>query len=110
VRAHERRLDFAQLGVDTVLEGEAADISNPTMEPVGRLRSLDSDHLKRTAARAEMCSCKRCDAVEGRARARLRRCHTGGIDRPTAFVIVLTHVVMDDVWSSSTRKSKTPSP
>lgn len=40
------RLDYAQLGVDTVLAGASADISNPTMEPVGRLRALDSDHLE----------------------------------------------------------------
>ena len=40
------RLDYARLGVDTVLGGGSADISNPTMESVGRLRALDSDHLE----------------------------------------------------------------
>lgn len=40
------RLDVAQLGVDTLLGGDPADISNPTMEAVGKLRALDSDHLE----------------------------------------------------------------
>ena len=40
------RLGFGQLGVDTLLGGDPADISNPNMQPVGNLRALDSDHLE----------------------------------------------------------------
>lgn len=40
------RLDVSQLGVDTLLGGAPADISNPTMDTVGKLRGLDSDHLE----------------------------------------------------------------
>src|SRR5258706_370243 len=38
------RLDVARLGVDTVLGGDAADPRNPTMDAVGKLGALDSDH------------------------------------------------------------------
>lgn len=40
------RLDVARLGVDTLLGGDAADLSNPTMAAVGKLGALDSDHLE----------------------------------------------------------------
>lgn len=40
------RLDCARLGVDTFLGGDSADISNPTMDAVGKLRTLDSDRLE----------------------------------------------------------------
>lgn len=40
------RMDFSQLGVDTYLGGAPDDLSTPTMEPVGKLRALDSDHLE----------------------------------------------------------------
>jgi len=40
------RLGFGQLGVDTYLGGDPADLSNPTMQSVGSLRTLDSDHLE----------------------------------------------------------------
>lgn len=39
------RLGFAQLGIDTFLGGDPADVSNPTMDAVGKLRTFDSDHL-----------------------------------------------------------------
>lgn len=40
------RLDYGALGIDTVLGGDAGDISTPTMEGIGKLRALDSDHLE----------------------------------------------------------------
>jgi hypothetical protein len=40
------RLDYGTLGVDTILGGGAGEISLPTLEPVGKLGALDSDHLE----------------------------------------------------------------
>ena len=40
------RLGFGQLGVDTYLGGAAGDISTPTLQGIGSLRGLDSDHLE----------------------------------------------------------------
>jgi hypothetical protein len=40
------RLGLAHLGMDTFLGGAPADVSNPTMDAVGKLRTFDSDHLE----------------------------------------------------------------
>lgn len=40
------RLDYGMLGIDTYLGGAPEDISTPTMESVGKLQALDSDHLE----------------------------------------------------------------
>lgn len=40
------RLGFGTLGIDTVLGGEPGEISTPTMEPIGKLGAIDSDHLE----------------------------------------------------------------
>lgn len=40
------RLGLGMLGVDTYLGGATGDISNPTLDPIGKLGAIDSDHLE----------------------------------------------------------------
>lgn len=44
--ATDWRLGLGRLGVDTILGGAADDISTPTLEGIGSLKGIDSDHLE----------------------------------------------------------------
>jgi hypothetical protein len=40
------RLGFGMLGIDTILGGAPGEVSTPTLDGIGKLQALDSDHLE----------------------------------------------------------------